>query len=180
MLARDEHRCRLCGAEATAHRPLEVHHLTPLRTFLAQYPRAAALRQAHDPQNLLTLCPTCHRKVERARGARTALSGLATLLHNLAPVFLMCDPGDLGTTVNARDPETKRPSIVIYDAISGGMGLSLGLVEQWPRLMAAAHDRVATCPCARGCPACVGPVGESEPGAKGAARRLLDLCLSQG
>ncbi len=179
MLARDAQRCRLCGAEATAHRPLEVHHLTPLRTFLAQYPRAAALRQAHDPQNLLTLCPTCHRKVERARGARTALSGLATLLHNLAPVFLMCDPGDLGTTVNARDPETKRPSIIIYDAISGGMGLSLGLVETWPRLMAAAHDRVATCPCARGCPACVGPAGESEPGAKDAARRLLDLWLSQ-
>ena len=175
MLVRDEHRCRLCGAEATANRPLDVHHLTPLRTFLAQYPRAVALRQAHAPQNLLTLCPTCHRKVERARGARTALSGLATLLHNLAPVFLMCDPGDLGTTVNARDPETKRPSIIIYDAVPGGMGLSLGLVDSWRALVEAAYERVATCPCARGCPACVGPVGESEPGAKRAARRLLAL-----
>jgi DEAD/DEAH box helicase domain-containing protein len=175
MLARDEHRCRLCGAGASAHRPLNVHHLTPLRTFLAQYPRAVALRQAHAPQNLLTLCSTCHRKVERARGARTALSGLATLLHNLAPVFLMCDPGDLGTTVKARDPETRRPSIIIYDAIPGGMGLSTGLVEQWPRLIEAAHDRVRTCQCTRGCPACVGPVGESEPGAKEAAHRLLEM-----
>ncbi|MGC9521686.1 MAG: DEAD/DEAH box helicase, partial [Anaerolineae bacterium] len=77
MLARDGHRCRLCGKEAMPDRPLEVHHLTPLRTFMAQYARPMALRLAHAPENLLTLCPDCHRQVERARGARTALSGLA-------------------------------------------------------------------------------------------------------
>ncbi len=177
MLARDEHRCRLCGAEAQASRPLEVHHVTPLRSYLAQHPHAMALRLAHAPRNLLTLCPVCHRKVERARGARTALSGLATLLQNLTPVFLMCDPGDLGTTVEARDPETQRPSVITYDAIPGGMGLSPQLVALWPQLAAAAHDRVQTCTCARGCPSCVGPVGESEPGAKDAVRHLLRLVL---
>lgn len=174
ILARDEHRCRFCNAEATDRHPLEVHHLTPLRTFLAQYPRAVALHLAHAPGNLLTLCPTCHRTVERARGARTALGGLATLLHNLAPAFLMCDLGDLGTTVNARDPITQRPSIIIYDAIPGGIGLSVSLIDVWPQLSAAARERVQRCPCTRGCPACVGPVGESEPGAKQAARRLLE------
>ena len=154
---------------------MEVHHLTPLRTFLAQYPRAVALQLAHAPENLLTLCPECHHQVERARGARTALGGLAYLLRNLAPVFLMCDPADLGTAVEARDVVTGQPAVVLYDAIPGGVGLTPRLVELWPQLAAAASERIRACECVEGCPSCVGPVGESEPGAKHATRRLLEL-----
>jgi DEAD/DEAH box helicase domain-containing protein len=175
MLVRDGHRCRLCGDPAASNRPLEVHHLTPLRTFMAQYARPLALRLAHAPENLLTLCPVCHRQVERSRGARTALSGLANLLRNLAPVFLMCDPGDLGTSIEARDAETDLPAIIIYDAIPGGVGLSPRLVDLWPQLSRAALERVRGCPCLDGCPSCVGPTGESEPGAKRATSRLLNL-----
>ncbi len=174
LLARDEGRCRLCGATAQPGHPLEVHHLQPLRLFLMQHPRPVALRLAHAAENLLTLCPPCHRKVERARGARTALSGLAYLLRHLAPVFLMCDPGDLGTSVQARDAESGLPAIVLYDAIPGGMGLTPRLVTLWPRLSMAAYERVRDCPCPTGCPSCVGPAGESEPGAKEAALRLLE------
>jgi DEAD/DEAH box helicase domain-containing protein len=175
-LERDGYRCRLCGKQAESDRPLEVHHMTPLRTFLAQYARPVALRLAHAPENLMTLCAICHQKVERARGARTALSGLANLLSNLAPVFLMCDPGDLGTSVEARDAETGQPVVVVYDAVPGGVGLSTQLVSLWDRLAEASLDRVRRCRCARGCPSCVGPVGESEPGAKQAAERLLGHC----
>lgn len=175
ILERDGHRCRLCGEPAAPNRPLEVHHLTPLRTFMAQYARPLALRLAHAPENLLTLCPVCHRQVEHSRGARTALSGLAHLLRNLAPVFLMCDPGDLGTSIEARDAETGLPAIIVYDAIPGGVGLSTRLVDLWPRLGQAARDRVTGCACLDGCPSCVGPTGESEPGAKSAAARLLNL-----
>ncbi|HQE93399.1 MAG TPA: DEAD/DEAH box helicase [Anaerolineae bacterium] len=174
ILARDGQRCRVCGAAAQAGHPLEVHHLTPLRTFMTQYPRQEALRLAHAPENLLTVCPTCHRQLERARGARTALGGLAYLLRNLAPVFLMGDPGDLGTAVEARDAESGLPAIVVFDSAPGGAGLSPRLVDLWPRLVEAMLERVQTCPCADGCPSCVGPVGESEPGAKAAARQLLE------
>ena len=172
ILARDKQHCRLCKATAEKQ-PLEVHHLTPLRSFMRHHPRAAALHLAHAPENLLTLCPSCHRKVERARGARTALSGLAALLRHLAPVFLMCDPSDLGAVIHARDPENKQPSIIVYDALPGGMGLSPELLPLWPQLMTAALERVRGCPCARGCPSCVGPAGGNEPGAKKAVRELL-------
>jgi DEAD/DEAH box helicase domain-containing protein len=175
VLSRDAYRCRLCGQPAVDGRPLEVHHLTPLRTFMAQYARPMAYRLAHAPENLLSLCPVCHRQVERARGARTALGGLGYLLRHLAPVFLMCDPGDLGATVEARDRETGQPVVILYDEMPGGAGLTPRLVDLWPQLAEAARARVQACPCTGGCPACVGPVGESEPGAKGAALRLLDL-----
>ncbi len=174
ILSRDGQRCRVCGITAQPMHPLEVHHLTGLRTFLAQYPRQEALRLAHAPENLLTVCPPCHRKLERARGARTALSGLSYLLRNLAPVFLMCDPGDLGASVEARDAESGLPAIVVFDGVPGGAGLSPRLVDLWPRLIEATLERVQTCPCADGCPSCVGPAGESEPGAKAAARQLLE------
>jgi DEAD/DEAH box helicase domain-containing protein len=153
--------------------------MTPLRTFMAQYARPVALRLAHAPENLMTLCAICHQKVERARGARTALSGLANLLSNLAPVFLMCDPGDLGTSVEARDAETGQPVVVVYDAVPGGVGLSTQLVSLWEELVEASLDRVRRCRCTRGCPSCVGPVGESEPGAKQAAARLLARCADR-
>ncbi len=175
ILERDGQRCRVCGAAAQPGHPLEVHHLTALRTFLAQNPRPVALKLAHAPDNLLTVCPTCHRQIERARGARTALGGLAYLLHHLAPVFLMCDPGDLGTSVEARDPASGQPAVVVYDAVPGGVGLSPRLVDLWPQLTQAALERVRLCPCSDGCPSCVGPVGETEPGAKDGARRLLEL-----
>jgi DEAD/DEAH box helicase domain-containing protein len=178
-LKRDGRRCRLCGRAAEADHPLEVHHMTPLRTFMAQYARPVALRLAHAPENLMTLCAICHQKVERARGARTALSGLANLLSNLAPVFLMCDPGDLGTSVEARDAETGQPVVVVYDAVPGGVGLSTQLVSLWEELVEASLDRVRRCRCTRGCPSCVGPVGESEPGAKQAAARLLARCADR-
>ena len=174
ILARDNQRCRVCGTTAQPEHPLDVHHLTGLRTFLAQYPRQEALRLAHAPENLLTVCPPCHRQLERARGARTALSGLSYLLRNLAPVFLMCDPGDLGTSVEARDTESGLPAIIVFDGVPGGAGLSPRLVDLWPRLVTATLERVQTCPCADGCPSCVGPAGESEPGAKGAAQQLLE------
>ncbi len=178
ILLRDNHQCRICGARTQPERPLEVHHLTPLRRFLSQHTRPVALRLAHTPDNLLTLCPVCHRKVEKARGARTALSGMAYLLKNLAPVFLMCDPRDLGTSVEARDAATGQPAVVVYDAVPGGVGLSPCLLELWHKLSTAAFERVQQCSCTSGCPSCVGPVGESEVGAKQAARKLLSLLVS--
>ncbi|MCD6286118.1 MAG: DEAD/DEAH box helicase [Anaerolineae bacterium] len=177
ILDRDGHQCRLCGERAAPDHPLEVHHLTPLRAFLARYTRPVARRLAHAPENLLSLCPVCHRQVERARGARTALSGLAYLLQQLAPVFLMCDPGDLGTSVEARDRESGQPVIIVYDGVPGGVGLTPRLVDLWPKLAEAAWERVTQCPCREGCPSCVGPTGESDPGAKQAAIHLLEVLL---
>lgn len=174
ILERDGQRCRLCGQGGTREQPLEVHHLTGLRYYLENYPRQVAWKLAHVPDNLITLCGNCHRQVERARGARTALGGLAHLLRHLAPVFLMCDPTDLATLA-VLDEETHQPALVVYDTIPGGAGLSPHLLDLWLRLSEAAWDRINVCPCEDGCPSCVGPTGEHEPGVKAATRRLLEL-----
>jgi DEAD/DEAH box helicase domain-containing protein len=64
--------------------------------------------------------------------------------------------------------------VTLYDSVPGGAGLSAQLYELHGELLEAARERVHDCPCSDGCPACVGPTGEVEPGTKALTRRLLE------
>ena len=86
----------------------------------------------------------------------------------------MCDPGDLGSAVQARAPETGLPTVTLYDRAPGGAGLSVRLYELHDELLGAALDVVRRCPCADGCPGCVGPAGDAGPNAKALTRQLLE------
>jgi len=172
--ARDGYRCRYCGAPEREGRQHDVHHLIPFHAF-GYIPGVNDLyRLANALDNLITLCPACHRRAERARGARSALSGLAYLLRHLAPLHLLCAPGDLGAAVQPGAPGTGLPRVTFYDRVPGGAGLCPRLYELFDSLLTAALERVRSCPCADGCPGCVGPAGEQEPGTKERTRRLLE------
>ncbi|PZN08853.1 MAG: ATP-dependent helicase [Bacillota bacterium] len=106
---------------------------------------------------------------------QAGLQGLAYLLGHLAPLYLLCDRRDLGTVAQLRSPFTGRPTLFLYDAYPGGVGLAEKAYDILPLLWQAAAEAVAACPCEAGCPACTGPETESGPGAKAAARRLLAL-----
>ncbi len=178
--ARDDHRCRRCGAPERGDRQHDVHHLTPFRAFGYVPGQNDRYKLANRLENLITLCPSCHRQAERARGTRGALGGLAYLLRNLAPLHLMCAPGDLGSAVEAR-ARTRAgevaPAVTLYDSAPGGAGLSARLYEIREELLAAAVDRVRECSCADGCPACVGPVGDVAPGVKALTQKLLEAIV---
>ena len=85
---RDEFLCRVCGAPENG-REHDVHHKIPFRAF-------SSIAEANRMDNLITLCPSCHRKTEQNVRIRSGLAGLSYVLSQLAPLFLMCDPGDLG------------------------------------------------------------------------------------
>jgi DEAD/DEAH box helicase domain-containing protein len=175
--ARDGYRCRQCGAAEREGRSHDVHHITPFRTFGYVPGANERYELANRLENLITLCPTCHRRVERTRRARGALSGLCYLLRSLAPLHLMCDPSDLGSAVQARAPETGLPTVTLYDRAPGGAGLSVRLYELHHELLAAALDLVGRCGCTDGCPGCVGPAGDVEPGTKALTFRLLQAIV---
>jgi DEAD/DEAH box helicase domain-containing protein len=175
--ARDGFTCRYCGTPERERQQHHVHHVTPFRTFGYVPGQNELFRLANQLGNLVTLCPACHRRVESARGARGALSGLAYLLRNLAPVHLMCDPADLGSAVQARSPDTGLPTVTIFDRAPGGAGLGARLYELHAQLLRAALDVVTRCACSDGCPACVGPAGEAEAGIKAGTCRLLEAIV---
>ncbi|MDR0302997.1 MAG: DEAD/DEAH box helicase [Treponema sp.] len=88
-----------------------------------------------------------------------ALSGAGNLIRNIAPVFLLCDPRDLGIAERVRDPHFGVPALYIYDKYPGGTGLTESLATRTEPLLAAIREAVNRCPCKNGCPSCVGPGG---------------------
>ena len=170
--ARDRYTCQVCGA-VEAYRQHDVHHKVPFRAF-------TSFVEANRLENLTTLCPSCHRKVEQNVRMRSGLSGLAYVLGNLAPLFLMCDAGDLGTHIEPVENQAfGQPTIVLYDAIPAGIGFSEKLFDMHDELMARALELVSECPCADGCPSCVGPGGENGVGGKQESLEILKELTSK-
>ncbi|MBI5018290.1 MAG: DEAD/DEAH box helicase [Deltaproteobacteria bacterium] len=133
------------------------------------------------------------------------LSGIAYLLHHLAALRCLCDPGDLGEAVGDREgrwsvatgralpgppggappdssSEVFSPTLFLYERYPGGSGLAEGIHLRGAALLADALSLVAGCPCAAGCPSCVGPVpsGSVPPsgGPKASALRILSAVVS--
>jgi DEAD/DEAH box helicase domain-containing protein len=174
---RDGHRCRTCGAPEREDRQHDVHHLRPFREFGYGPGENNVYIQANALDNLLTLCSRCHRRAELAHRVRGALGGLAHALRQLAPLYLMCAPGDLGCAVESRSSHTRLPTITLYDRVAGGIGLGAQLYEVFDELLRASHDLVINCACQAGCPSCVGPVEDLEADSKEKVLRLIEILL---
>jgi DEAD/DEAH box helicase domain-containing protein len=164
--ARDKYICQVCGAPE-AGRQHDVHHKTPFKAFISR-------DEANRLENLTTLCPSCHHKAEQNVRMRSGLAGLAYVLGNLAPLFLMCDGGDLGTHIEPVENQSfGQPTVVLYDQVPAGIGFSEKLFEMHNELIARAYELVSECACTDGCPSCVGPGGENGYGGKQEALEIL-------
>jgi DEAD/DEAH box helicase domain-containing protein len=100
------------------------------------------------------------------------LQGMAHAMRTVASLRLMCDPADLGALGEVRSASTRRPTVTIYEVYPGGVGYASRLYELHTSLIAGAAELVRDCPCAAGCPSCIGPLGGAD-GAKEACLRLL-------
>jgi DEAD/DEAH box helicase domain-containing protein len=116
--------------------------------------------------------------------------GVLHALESIATFLLMCDGRDLGATVGegpeapeawAPPPEPGRgeikelfePTLYLYDAYPGGIGLSEPLYRIHNLLIRRTRELIMSCPCEKGCPSCVGPAGETGDRAKEAALVIL-------
>jgi len=64
VLERDDHECQVCGKTKEENgRALDVHHRTPLREFKREGGELD-YETAHNLDNLITLCRSCHREYE--------------------------------------------------------------------------------------------------------------------
>jgi DEAD/DEAH box helicase domain-containing protein len=172
---RDQYRCARCGAAESSRRKHDIHHRIPFRSFGYIPGKNENHRQANILENLITLCAACHQRLEAQQGTHTALGGLAHALHNLSPLHLMCDARDLGCSVEMRGKETGSPTITFFDNVADGLGLSEEVYAFLPELLASAAALIRDCPCASGCPACVGPVAAGAGPIKKAALRLAEI-----
>jgi DEAD/DEAH box helicase domain-containing protein len=168
--ARDKYQCQTCGAEeqGKAH---HVHHRTPFRQYDSS-------QKANQLSNLITLCPSCHQRVENSVRLRSGLSGLGYILNQIAPIFLMCDTKDLGVYSDAQSALADgNPAIVLFERIPAGIGFSQRLYEDHDQLIQNGLQLVKQCLCIDGCPSCVGPAGENGMGGKQETIALLKLLV---
>ena len=122
-----------------------------------------------------------------------ALHGAGNALKTLACISLMCEPEDIGRSMGAADPvnadgstrpiedvELHRPTLFLYDALPGGVGLARRIFERAAELFPRAAALVTGCGCAHGCPACVGPSAASTHAAGHGSRKRLAAALLLG
>ncbi len=102
-----------------------------------------------------------------------ALLGAGRALQTVASVLLMVDPRDLGLVTQVRSPHHEAPTIYLYEAVPGGIGLAPRLYERHAELVDAAAALIAGCGCESGCPACTGPRLEPAIDVRRLALRLL-------
>jgi len=83
-----------------------------------------------------------------------ALVGIANVMVEVAPFYVMCDTQDIGTVVDASN--LGRDALFLYDRYPGGMGYARRCLERIDELMSTIHTVIKECACADGCPSCVG------------------------
>jgi len=73
----------------------------------------------------------------------------------ILPLFTICDRWDVGGVSTARQEDTGRATIVIYDGYPGGAGIAEQGFAAGRRHLEATLAVVERCPCKAGCPSCV-------------------------
>ena len=137
--------------------------------------------------------------------------GAGHALHQVAALLTMSERHDLGRSVGDRDctwfatvgmdgrgrvqafggealeVEQVRqflPTVFLYDNYPGGIGLSVPLYDLHAEVARRARELVEHCPCAEGCPACIGPILTSHArragSPKAAAVGVLSLLPATG
>jgi DEAD/DEAH box helicase domain-containing protein len=111
-------------------------------------------------------------------GAQDAAPHLATIelasstaISNHADA---CTPNRLQDATGDNAKEFFEPNLYLYDAYPGGIGFSEPLFHTHHLLVQKTRELISACPCADGCPSCVGPAGDLAPRAKEAALAILD------
>ena len=83
-----------------------------------------------------------------------ALIGVANVLVEVAPIFVMCDAQDVGAVVDSSC--LGRDALFVHDRYPGGMGYARRILDRIGEILTTVRDVIAECSCPDGCPSCVG------------------------
>jgi DEAD/DEAH box helicase domain-containing protein len=132
---------------------------------------------------------------------RDGVVGMSHAMRQVAQLLLMCDARDIGVSIGPAREATEdgqphasagpasswsptlqdgdEPRVFIYDNYPGGIGLSEPLYRLHEKLLTESRALIEACPCADGCPSCVGPSGEVGARGKDVALAILRAIVSE-
>ncbi len=126
------------------------------------------------------------------------LYGIAHIIGNIAPLFLLCSRMDIGVHIGDREgvwssegelrkkdaemmDELKKrlfsPTVFVYENYPGGVGFAYELFGIHPEPLKKAKDEIVNCPCIGGCPSCVGPSLKIDINVKEVSLQILNTIL---
>ena len=104
---------------------------------------------------------------------KNGMLAVTNLLRIVAPMYLMCSPQDVAVLYQVKSPFTDKPTVILYDNLPGGVGLSHKAYGMQRLLLDNALQIAQSCSCPHGCPSCAGPVGEIGENGKMTAIAIL-------
>ncbi len=148
--------------------------------------------QMHTMSFWLTVPEALCEELGMGRAAAIdGLRGIAMALETVSTLAMMCDPRDIGQTIEdaqaARVPQHERegdrrtiyePTAFLFDNVPGGVGIAERVYERAAELVASARLLIRGCACDDGCPMCVGAAEAPGSLRKRAALGLLARILS--
>lgn len=170
-----------------------IDHITGYGHFHSRYHAKQEERKLGTPLTTELETQAFWLTIDRRLEKRLAESGVHPLasLHAaehamiaLLPLFVLCDPRDMGGISFHMHPQAERPLLCIYDGYQGGVGYARQTYHQFLRLATATLDHLKQCQCLSGCPACVQSPrcgsGNDELDKKGAVMLLQALLAVEG
>jgi DEAD/DEAH box helicase domain-containing protein len=112
--------------------------------------RAGGIIALADPRSI-ELTTMGIRIVPSTQVGGEALHAVEHLLRALGTVNILCDPADL----EGHTDVDGGPVAYVYDRNPGGIGLAETLFDRIEHVMEISAERVASCECRHGCPACI-------------------------
>lgn len=93
--------------------------------------------------------------VDDNRALAGGLHGLEHALISMIPYHSMCERWDVGGVSSPSHPDTGYPSVFIYDAYEGGIGIAEKSYSILEELLSTTYDLIKNCDCEDGCPSCI-------------------------
>jgi len=98
--------------------------------------------------------PLMHQVRNAGLDAHSGLRGVGYATRMLLPTFMTCDTLDFSHSIGSANSEWN--AIFIYDFFSLGLGSTEKAYELLHEIMPEVYGNIRECPCAEGCPCCVG------------------------
>ncbi len=129
-----------------------------------------------------TLPEELHEKIlEERKDFNGGIHAVEHAMIAMSPLYALCDRWDMGGLSTPNHPDTNLPTIFIYDAYEGGIGIAEKCYELFPALTKVTLDLVRDCECNEGCPACIySPKcgNKNKPLDKAVSKEILEMMMT--
>ncbi len=103
----------------------------------------------------ITLPPEITVRIEGLNDLHGSIHAIEHAAIGMMPLLSICDRWDIGGVSNINHPDTALPTIFIYDAYPGGIGIAESTFPNVKELLNSAYEVIKECQCSAGCPSCI-------------------------